>query len=411
SREYRKPARHDGRTSFGPARFVTSSTHAASMNIAIAQISCIVGDLEGNARKIVDFSRRAREQGADLVVFSELCVTGYPPQDLLDNPAFMDGVERAVERIAESIPPDFAALVGAPARNLEPVGKRLFNSALLLSGGRIIARTDKCLLPTYDVYDEYRYFEPATPTTCMEWKGVRLGVHICEDMWNMEEGVAFRMYATNPLEHLVRDGADVLVGLSATPFARGKREQRRRLIRGICRHFDLPLVFANQVGANTELIFDGTCSVHAADGRMVAAGPAFEEALTYWTFGQDETVSETPRSDIEEMHDALILGIRDYYEKTGAFRGAVLGLSGGMDSSLTAALAAEALGADRVHGVLMPSQYSSQHSIDDAIAVAEGLCIGYRTISIQQAFDAFRSSLSDAFSGLEEDVTEENIQA
>ncbi len=381
------------------------------MNIAVAQINPIVGDLTGNGRKIVTFARRAYEQQADLVVFPELAVTGYPPYDLLENPGFMDGVEQTIERIAAESPSDIGVLIGAPVRNPKPVGKRLYNSALLLAGGRIAARADKSLLPTYDVYDEYRYFEPATECSCIEWKGVRLGVHICEDMWNMEEGTSFRMYAENPLERLTQGGADVLISLSATPYAIGKREQRNRLIRGICRQFGIPLVLANQVGANTELIFDGTSSVHGPDGRLVAAAPAFEEALITWELGAYEEAADPTRSDLAELHDALVLGLRDYFNKTGAFEKAIVGLSGGMDSSLTCALAAEALGPERVCGVSMPTEYSSRGSIDDARALASHLDIEYHEIPVQRAFDTFRDMLAGVFEGTEPGVAEENLQA
>lgn len=406
------------------------------MKLALAQINPIVGDLAGNGRKIIDFAQRAADEfGADLVVFPELSITGYPPHDLLENTAFLDDVERTIDVVAGDLPPGVGAVVGAPVRNREPVGKRLYNTALLLADGHVAGRADKSLLPTYDVYDEYRYFEPAARRACIEWKGVRLGVHICEDMWNMEEGVPFRMYAGNPLEDLVRNGAELLISLSATPYARGKHDQRSRLMRGICTHFGLPLAMVNQVGAATELIFDGGSCVIAADGSVAASAPRFEEALLPWDLKADGAGSPNPPSsnrtqrqdgndapssngvETRDVHDALVLGIRDYFRKTAAFEKALVGLSGGMDSSLTCALAVEALGAERVCGISMPSEYSSRSSVDDARLLAENLEIEFHRIPIQPAYDTFREMLSGVIErgagSLEGSVgvTEQNLQA
>lgn len=381
------------------------------MRIALAQINPTVGDLLGNGRKIVDFARRAANRDADVVVFPELSVTGYPPQDLLEKSAFIDDVDDVVDWIAREIPGGMGAIVGAPVRNTARTGKRLYNAAVLLADGEIAARSFKSLLPTYDVYDEYRYFEPAHERTCMEWKGVRLGVHICEDMWNMETDADFRMYAENPLEDLARDGAELFVSLSATPFALGKRAHRTRVIRGVCRHFGKPLVMVNQVGADSELVFDGSSAVYDASGRIVAAAPAFEESFVIWDSETHAPAAQAEMSEPDALHRALVLGIRDYFQKTHAFDKVVLGLSGGIDSALTCVLAVEALGREKVVGVSMPSEYTSKRSREDAERLAQNLGIELHEISIQPAFKAYQEMLGSLFAGTEPGIAEENLQA
>ncbi|WP_420456888.1 NAD+ synthase [Rubrivirga sp.] len=384
------------------------------MRIALCQINTTVGDLAGNVARVLRDARRAADAGADLAVFPELCVTGYPPQDLLDRPAFLDDVDAAVEHLAQHAPDGLALLVGAPVRNDTPVGKRLFNTALLLAEGAVQAGVSKTLLPTYDVFDEYRYFEPCPEREVIEWGGLRLGVHLCEDMWNNEEQAPYHLYAANPIDELAALGVDLFVNLSASPYATGKPTERRRLIRESCREHGVPFVYVNQVGANTELIFDGDSQVQSAAGEGLWHAPLFEEAFHVWdSEAPGDPVEVAPEDVTAEIHDALVLGVRDYVEKTGpgVFDKALVGLSGGIDSAVTCALAVEALGADRVVGVTMPSAYSSSGSVDDSRALAENLGIEFHQVSIRPAVDAFRAMLEPLFAGTDEGVAEENVQA
>ncbi len=386
------------------------------MKIALAQINPTVGDLTGNSRLIVDFTRRAAEQGADLAIFPELCVCGYPPQDLLERSFFIDSVERAVAWIAQNVPPELGVIIGAPTRNPSPRGKRLFNAALLLEGGHVVAEVHKALLPTYDVFDENRYFEPARYCAPIVWHGVNLGIHICEDMWNNEERAPYHLYDANPIDALARAGADLFINISASPFYPDKHAERNRLIAENARAHDLPFVYVNQVGANTEIVFDGDSRVYDRAGEPVHNCASFEEELFVWDWVRKVNVSssgrEIPtRNRIADLHDALVLGISDYVRKTGAFSKALLGLSGGIDSAVTCALAVAALGADRVVGITMPSRYSSSGSVDDSAALAAQLGIAFHHIPIVPAVRAFEEMLSEIFAGTDPGVAEENIQA
>lgn len=384
------------------------------MRIALCQINPTVGDLAGNVELVLRDARRAAEAGAGLAVFPELCVTGYPPQDLLDRPAFLDDVDAAVAHVARQLPEGLAAIVGAPVRNETPVGKRLFNTALLLADGEVQDATSKTLLPTYDVFDEYRYFEPCPERKTMEWGGLRLGVHICEDMWNNEDQAPYHLYASNPIDELAALGVDLFVNLSASPYATGKPTERRLLIGASCREHGVPFVYVNQVGANTELIFDGDSQVQNAEGEVLVHLPLFEEAFHVWDTEAPGEPVEVPEEDVTaEIHDALVLGVRDYVRKTGdgVFEKALIGLSGGIDSAVTCAVAAEALGPDRVVGVTMPSAYSSSGSVSDSEALAQNLGIEFHEVAIRPAVDAFGEMLAPLFEGTEEGVAEENVQA
>lgn len=384
------------------------------MRIALCQINTTVGDLAGNVERILRDARRAADAGADLAVFPELAVTGYPPQDLLDRPAFLDAVDDAVAHLARELPAGLGVLVGAPVRNETPVGKRLFNSALLLADGAVQDAVSKTLLPTYDVFDEYRYFEPAAERRVMTFGGLRLGVHVCEDMWNNEEQAPYHLYAANPIDELAALGIDLFVNLSASPYTVGKPVERRLLIRESAQEHGVPFVYVNQVGANTELIFDGDSQVQNASGEVLYHAPLFQEAFHVWD-------TEAPGAPIEveaagttaEIHDALVLGVADYVRKTGegVFEKALIGLSGGIDSAVTCALAVAALGADRVVGVTMPSAYSSSGSVDDSRALAENLGIEFHEVPILPAVDAFGAMLAPLFEGTQQGVAEENIQA
>ena len=413
-----------------PARPTRPPRPSLPVRIALCQINTTVGDLAGNAERVLRDARRASRAGADLAVFPELCVTGYPPQDLLDRPDFLDDVDDTVAYLAREAPDGLALLIGAPVRNETPVGKRLFNAALLVAGGAVRDGVSKTLLPTYDVFDEVRYFEPCPERRVVEVGGLRLGVHLCEDMWNNhavdgaataegdsaanEEQAPYHLYAANPIDELAALGVDLFVNLSASPYAMGKPTERRLLIRESCREHGVPFVYVNQVGANTELIFDGGSQVQSVAGEVLWHAPLFEEAFHIWDTEAPGGVVEVEAEDVTaEVHDALVLGVRDYVGKTGAgvFDKALVGLSGGIDSAVTCALAVEALGADRVVGVTMPSAYSSSGSVDDSRALAENLGIEFHEVPIRPAVDAFADMLAPLFEGTNEGVTEENVQA
>jgi NAD+ synthase (glutamine-hydrolysing) len=384
------------------------------MKIALAQINPTIGDLDGNRKIILAHARQAHDRGADLVVFPELAVTGYPPQDLLENPFFKKAVQRALDRIAANVPSDLGVLLGAPVPNDDTFGKPLRNAALLYEDGTLQGQVHKTLLPTYDIFDEDRYFEPAEERHVIEWRGMRLGVHVCEDMWNVHQPEGFEgsnRYECDPVAELGDRDPDLFINLSASPFSLGKHNTRDELIQHICRRHERPFLLCNQVGANTEIIYDGDSRVHAADGTQVACAASFEEDLLFWDTEAPVEACTPQRDRITDLHDALVLGIRDYYEKTGIFDKALVGLSGGIDSAVTCALAATALGPDRVMGVTMPSEISSEGSITDSEALATNLGIEFQEIPIKPAVDAFDTMLANSFEGTEPGVAEENIQS
>jgi NAD+ synthase (glutamine-hydrolysing) len=381
------------------------------MKIALAQINPTVGDLDGNRQKIIDFARRAHRHGADLAVFPELSVTGYPPQDLLENPFFVEAVQRAVAHIADHVPPELGILIGAPVPNEETVGNHLFNAALLYENGERQAEVHKTLLPTYDIFDEHRYFEPAEERRVIEWRGVRIGLHVCEDMWNVQQQAVHHLYETDPVCELADQGVDLFLNISASPFSIGKHHVRNGLIESICDDHGRPFLLCNQVGANTEIVFDGDSRIHAADGTRLDCASSFEEDLLVWDTDAEVPPCTMQRNDVADLHDALTLGIRDYFEKTGIFTKALVGLSGGIDSAVTCALAADALGPERVVGVTMPSEISSEGSVSDSQALAQNLGIEFKEIPIKQAVDAFNAMLAPHFTGAEPGVAEENIQS
>ncbi len=381
------------------------------MIFALAQINPTVGDLDGNARKILDYCNRAHDKGADLVIFPELCICGYPPLDLLENGAFIDGCEAHVRLIRDGLPDGLAAIIGSPIRNPSPVGKRLRNAAILLERGRILETIYKSLLPTYDVFDEYRYFEPGHERCFVAWRGMKLGLHVCEDMWNNEEQAEYHLYRDNPIDELAALGIDMYVNISASPFSIGKHERRNRVIAEICREHDVPFVLVNQVGANTEVVFDGDSRVQGADGRLLVCAPSFEEALVSWDTEATYPTCSVAYTEPEELHHAVRLGISDYFHKTAAFSKALVGLSGGIDSAVTCSLAVDALGADRVVGVTMPSRFSSTGSVSDSEQLAANLRIEFHHIGIEPAVVAFAEMLAPIFTGTESGIAEENIQA
>lgn len=381
------------------------------MKIAVVQFNPIVGDIAGNARRILKITQEASAKGADLAVFPELCAVGYSHHDLLDNDYVVSSIEVATAWIHEHLPLGMALIFGTVRRNPSPLGKRLFNSAAFLESGKPARFVDKMLLPTYDLYDEYRYFEPAKSQTPIKFKGLILGIHICEDMWNLEKYASYLVYERNPLAELMEKGAQVLINLSASPFSHGRHDLRTELIRGICAQHRVPFLMANQVGANTEMVFDGDSRVHAANGDLLCLAPSFEETVLYWNTFDHRPIQATPHDRVQDIFDALVCGIREYDRKSGQFKKHLIGLSGGIDSAVTAALAVEAVGAHRVMGITMPSEYSSEGSITDSQSLAHNLGIPCHTLPIKGAVTSFKDLLAPLFEGTKEDLAEENIQA
>jgi NAD+ synthetase len=381
------------------------------MRVALAQINPTVGDIPGNSRKIERFIEQAMNQRADLCIFPELSIIGYPPKDLLLKPRFIEDNLRAVDRLAHGVA-GIDVLIGYAQPNPNPVGRPLYNAAALLSGGRIASRHFKSLLPTYDVFDESRYFEPGAGVGDLaDIRGMRVGISICEDLWNDEKFIARRLYHQNPIADLSAAGAQVLVNASASPFVVGKHAFRLNLFGSQAVQFAKPICYVNQVGGNDELVFDGNSLVMNAQGQVIAQAKDFEEDLLVVDLDTaGETQPRIPAAGIESIYKALVLGLRDYVQKCG-FNSVVLGLSGGIDSALTAALAVAALGERKVVGVAMPSRFSSDHSLADAQLLAKNLGIEFHVIQIAPVHDAYETTLAPSFAGRAGDVTEENLQA
>jgi NAD+ synthase (glutamine-hydrolysing) len=380
------------------------------MKIALAQVNYLIGDFEGNTRKIIECIRKARLQKADLVVFSELSVCGYPPRDFLEFDDFILRSNRQIDIIASECI-DIAAIVGAPSVNIAPKGKPLFNSAYFLEDGKVKAIVNKTLLPNYDIFDEYRYFEPNRSFNIVVFQGLKIALTICEDIWNVSDDP---LYIISPMEELAPQKPDLMINISASPFNYNQLAERNVILERNTQKYRIPLVYVNHVGAQTELLFDGGSVVVDAKGVIRDQCLFFEEDFKIVDMSQLETLSKVnpvaESNKIELIHDALVMGIRDYFKKLN-FSKAILGLSGGIDSAVTLALAAQALGKDNVRPVLLPSRYSSDHSITDAIALAENLGCGYDQISIDRAFAAFEESLEPVFENIPFGLAEENIQA
>lgn len=380
------------------------------MKIALAQLNPVVGDFAGNCGRILQAARDAHRRGADLVVGTELCVPGYPPRDLVEKPSFLAHNQRSLERLAKELPP-VPTIVGFVQSSSAPTGKRAMNCAAILAEGQVQFVQPKMLLPTYDVFDEARYFEPARTQEVFSVAGVRAALTICEDCWNDRTFWEQRLYPRDPVEELMGQGSDLLINISASPFSIGKRSQRREMFQALARRHGVPVVLANQVGGNDSLVFDGSSLAVAPDGRVCAAARCFEEDLVFFdTETGTGDCREQPGEGIEEVYAALVLGVRDYLSKCG-FRDAVVGLSGGIDSSVVAGLAVAALGAEHVLGVALPGPYSSAESLMDAKQLAANLGIQFVTLPIAELFDAYRERLAATFKGRGEDVTEENLQA
>jgi NAD+ synthase (glutamine-hydrolysing) len=380
------------------------------VKIALGQINPTVGDFSGNANKIIDFSRRAREAGAGLILFPELSVCGYPPRDLVERPTFVAKNRESVERIAAETK-GIAVICGLVTPAQAETGKSVMNSAALLQDGKAAFLQSKMLLPTYDVFDEMRNFAPARHQELFDFCGNRMALTICEDAWNDKHFWNKRLYGFDPVEALVRAGGNFVLNISASPFWLGKRELRRDMLATIARTDKVPVVMVNQVGGNDSLLFDGSSVVFDREGNIIAQGKSFEEDIVYF---DSATLTGEMHEQIEgeeaSAYAALVLGTRDYVRKCG-FKKVIIALSGGIDSALTAAIATDAMGAENVLGVGMPGPYSSKGSIDDARALAQNLGIRFELLSITEICKSYLHVLKDVFAGLKEDVTEENIQA
>jgi NAD+ synthase/NAD+ synthase (glutamine-hydrolysing) len=380
------------------------------VKIALGQINPTVGDFSGNASKIVDFARRAQAAGAGLILFPELSVCGYPPRDLVERPSFVARNRETVERIAAETR-GIAVICGLVTPADSDTGKAVMNSAAWLVDGKVAFIQSKMLLPTYDVFDEMRNFAPAKSQELFSFCGNRMALTICEDAWNDKHFWRRQLYQVDPVDRLIHAGGNFVLNISASPFWIGKRELRRDMLASIARQHKVPVVLVNQVGGNDSLVFDGSSLVLNAQGEIIAQGRSFEEDLIY--FDSQNLTGEIHgqiAGDEASVYSALVLGTRDYMHKCG-FHKAIIALSGGIDSALTAVIAVDAVGPENVIGVGMPGPYSSQGSIDDARALAANLGIRFELLSINSAYQAYRGILQPVFAGLKEDVTEENIQA
>lgn len=380
------------------------------MKLALAQLNYHIGNFEKNLEKIIAAILQAEKQGAELVVFGELAVCGYPPRDFLDFDDFINKSMEAVKRLKD-YSHTTGILIGLPIKNPKVEGKDLFNAAAFLYQGEIQQFFRKTLLPTYDVFDEYRYFEPNDTFELLHFKGKKIAVTICEDIWNI--GNENPLYPICPMDILIKDKPDFAVNLSASPFTYKHADERHQIVQENVNRYQIPMVYVNHVGAQTELIFDGGSMVYGKNGKLLAELNYFEEEIKTVDLVEDEELMATqPNKDdkIKRIHDALVLGIKDYFGKLG-FNKAILGMSGGIDSAVTLALACEALGSENVMAVMMPSQFSSNHSVDDSVAMIEKLGCKSELITIEKAFNAFADTLSPQFKDLPFNVTEENIQA
>ncbi|HWY04054.1 MAG TPA: NAD+ synthase [Candidatus Acidoferrum sp.] len=380
------------------------------MKIALGQINPTVGDFTGNAAKIVDFSRRAQAAGAGMILFPELSVCGYPPRDLVERPSFVARNRQMAEKIAGETG-GIAVICGLVTAAHSDAGKAAMNSAALLMDGKIAFIQSKMLLPTYDVFDEMRNFAPAKSQELFSFCGNRMALTICEDAWNDKRFWHKRLYSVDPVESLIQAGGNFLLNISASPFWIGKREMRRDMLASLARQHKVPVVLVNQVGGNDSLVFDGSSLVLNREGEVIAQGRSFAEDLIYFDAqALSGEMHEQIAGEEASVYAALVLGTRDYMQKCG-FQKATIGLSGGIDSALTAVVASDAVGPENVIGVGMPGPYSSPGSIEDARSLAQNLGIRFELLSINPVYEAYRHTLDDVFAGTKEDVTEENIQS
>ena len=380
------------------------------MKIALGQINPIIGDFAGNSAKIIDYSRRAKSQGAGLILFPELSICGYPPRDLVERSSFVSHNREAAEHIAVETQ-GIAVICGLVTPAHADAGKSVMNSAALLLDGKIKFVQSKMLLPTYDVFDEVRNFAPARSQVLFPFCGKQMALTICEDAWNDKDFWNRQLYSVDPVESLIRSGGNFVLNISASPFWSGKRELRRNMLATIAKNDHVPVVFVNQVGGNDSLVFDGSSLVFDREGKVIAQGKSFEEDLIL--FDSDALTGEIHaqiEGDDASVYAALVLGTRDYVRKCG-FKQVIIGLSGGIDSALTAVIATDAIGQENVIGVGMPGPYSSEGSISDARELAKNLGIRFEILKIGDIFEEYKSTLHDVFKGHKEDVTEENIQS
>lgn len=395
------------------------------MKISIAQQNYHIGNFEANTQKIIKAIQEAKAAGADLILFSEMSVCGYPARDFVEFNDFIDQCYAAIDTIKEHAD-TIGVLIGAPARNKDLRGKDLFNAAFLLHEKTIKAEIHKTLLPTYDVFDEYRYFEPAYAWNVVPFKGKKLAITICEDIWNLGDNPLYRIC---PMDQLMEQQPDIMLNLSASPFDYTHDEDRKSVIKANVLKYKLPMFYCNALGSQTEIVFDGASLIFDKDANLCEALPMFEEALVTVELNDDGSINTPilepasrvpdkelnpaklePELNIAQVYDALILGIRDYFSKMG-FTKAILGSSGGIDSAVTLALACDALGADQVRAILMPSPYSTDHSVDDAVALSKNLGNPHDIVRIDEVFHAFTHTLEPLFQGLPFSLAEENIQS
>jgi len=387
------------------------------MKIAIAQLNFHIGNFEGNTAKMLQAVKDAKKQKVDIICFSELTTCGYPPRDFLEFDDFIDKANKAVQKLAKAAK-GIAIVVGSPTRNPTPEGKDLYNSAIFLANGKIKQMQHKTLLPTYDVFDEYRYFEPASSWNVVNYKGKKIALSVCEDVWDLPmgkdgAGLENPLYTICPLAEMQSQKPDFVLNLSASPFTYNHSKERIKVLKDNVKRFKLPIFYVNHVGAQTELIFDGGSLVVAPNGKIYDELPYFEECVRVYELEdvlKGKQKFEQPKDKMTLIHDALVTGVKDYFGKLG-FKKAIFGLSGGIDSAVTAVLAARALGPDNVRCILMPSQFSSDHSVNDARQLAENLGIQYDIIPIQNIYESYMAELKPHFWGKPFNVTEENIQA
>lgn len=382
------------------------------MKIALAQLNYHIGNFEENTAKIISYIQKAKVEKADLIIFAELAISGYPPRDFLEFNDFIQECWRLVEIIAEHCK-GIAAIIGVPVVNPNIKGKNLYNSAVFINNGKVQNIHHKSLLPNYDVFDEYRYFEPNHDFCLSELNGKKIAITICEDLWNISDDP---MYTLNPMDELVKLEPDFMVNIAASPFHYNQAELRLDILKKNVNKYQIPLFYVNHVGAQTELLFDGGSMVLASDGTVVSQMAFFQEDFLVFELedaiknSAEETIKPGKISQVELIHEALVMGIKNYFSKLG-FRKAILGLSGGIDSAVTLVLAAKALGSENCHAVLMPSRFSSDHSVTDAIQLAKNLNVKYDIIPIEEAFKSFQDTLKPVFNNLPFDLAEENIQA
>jgi NAD+ synthase/NAD+ synthase (glutamine-hydrolysing) len=382
------------------------------MRIALAQINTTVGDLDGNSAKILDFARHAERAGAEVVAFPELALTGYPPRDLVEKHSFLDRTAVALRRIAqESSNLDLTLIIGYVARSPENSAIKAQNAAAVIESGQIVFDQRKMLLPTYDVFDEARYFQPAAHQSICTIRGSRVALAICEDFWNDKQYWERRRYSRDPIEELVQQGADLIISINASPWNIGKRKQRQSIFHTTTKRFGLPVAYVHMVGGNDQLVFDGTSFAMNARGDVTAQAKSFAEDLILFdsVTGEGDDHANHLFQD-EAVFEALLTGTRDYIRKCG-FRSVLVGLSGGIDSALVAAIAVEAIGKENVTGVGMPGPYSSEHSLTDARALACNLGIRFEVVPINCGYQAMTNTLTPLFAGFNSDATEENIQS